>query len=178
MRAWILLIPVMLLAACGTDSTRDAAPRTHFDVGRYADRAGERIIRGFDRMEKTVELNDSTEHRDLGAPDSASVAQALAVLRTANVNRPALLGRYSIEPTEAGTLYLASDSDLLIRSLWIGADSSITARTVERNPLYTALKRIVFVPDSMIVVRGRQSIPGRDADRYIITTTWRRAPGE
>lgn len=178
MRGWGVVFISVFMAACGPDTTGDAAPRGHFDVGRYADRAGDRIIRGFDRMEKTVELNDSTEHRDLGTPDSASVAQALAVLRTADVNRPALLGRYSIEPTEEGTLYLASDSDLLIRSLWIGADSSITARTVERNPLYTALKRIVFVPDSMIVVRGRQSIPGRAADRYVITTRWRRGPDE
>lgn len=158
-----------LVASCTQSSINleeEAFETTYFDLNDYAEKEVARLNKAAYQFRKIVTINGEVETLDLDALD---LVTELNFLSKNNINRPALVDRYTVDSimNTQGNLqrivHEATDEDLALQYLEIEFDdaqevSLIELRSGSTSRLLAAQSEAIYTPTKGYLLSNKQQI--------------------
>ena len=182
-----LLIVVSLLLALACSDIEPKETSAYFSLDSLVDAQLNVLSKGSLSLEKTAYTLTDTS-RVTFKPDSSQWADEMSLFRTFNINKPALIGQYSIteRPDKKSNLmvqrYEANEEDMEVQLLELYyledlSDLKIIRSTMrEDNAVFTSMKRIHLQFDKLggttklksYRIQGAQKMVLQDSASFVI----------
>lgn len=133
---------------------------TYFSLESYFKNEATRLAQSSPEIKKTVSTSGSREEKKVTITDWN---KELDLFISADINKPAWKGQYSVDSTDRNLVYTAVDPELLVQYISIGKGDEgeikrIEIKTSVKNILYTAEGNLVYCPDSLYEIRKHQHV--------------------
>lgn len=159
----ICLLLSGLLTGCNHRQTASAAIPHYFSLASYFQAEEGRMQASQPKLMKMINVDGKKETRTLS---KAVWPIELQFFESADINKPAWLGKYRVDSNSAGLRYRALDSSLKVREISIGKSSSKAGSKVSfvkvhiavQNFLYSLDEQLIYLPDSLYSINRTQHI--------------------
>jgi hypothetical protein len=168
--ALIIYIGLFFVACSSADNEKQVANLRYFDLQGYFKKEEDRLKKLNPVIEKTVSVNNSTEHKSLRIADWK---KELSAFTDADLNKKAWIGQFKIEKHPEMERYSSDQDKIPVKELKVtfkkGKVSGIQMLLRNTNALYTSKDTLLYYPDSLYEVKKTQHIKLLTEKNYKIT---------
>lgn len=184
--AGLLLVCGMVLPSCADLQVDGDLDVGYFPLISFIRAEADRLSTEKVTMERTVTWNGVSEEQPVNAPTELDYwKDELKIFETAAIDRPALVGLYSIDTLFIDTdsltrvSYWAEREDLNTRYMHVYFAPNDTVPTLieiheeQHNVLYSSIKDMSYQPGQGFSISGTQQIIFMDADSFQVESVFK-----
>lgn len=171
----VLIFPAILVSSCNKHATESGKHSSHyFSMQEYFKKEASILNRLNPGLVKTISVNGKLQTKRLGKIDWVT---ELSLFTASDINKPAWIGKYSIDSNASRIIYTALDSNFKVRRIEIKKDqfsglhpvTSVKVSIRVQNFLYSLNEELVYYTDSLFTIKRRQHINLLGSKFYEIT---------
>lgn len=160
---------ILFLCQCQTPEISETQQKELFDLAQFIQEKGDSLRLHQVNLEKTVQLNGSSETKTISAPNWTA---ELSEFSSSNINRPAWVDEYEVQKIKDGFSYsLKKDKDLDIKQIIVTETNGQTLVRISKsikNILNKSQKEMSFHSEHGYSIRQIRASLGMNPDTLLI----------